>query len=221
MQFIVLTSIFTLLGGFFAIKFSRYSYILSSFSAGAVIGLAFFDLIPESVELNNIHSTLLCCVIGFVIYFIINNFLSFDSNDSCTNRSHNFNANSIGLCLHSIGDGLAIGLVSKAMPILAPALILAIISHDFADGINISTISKNNHQIRWIIINALSPFIGYFISLFLNPDKIIMGNILGIIGGICIYIATIHLIPECHKSNNKIVVCAAFVIGIILMRMIN
>jgi len=207
-----------LVGGFFAVKFSKFSYILSSFAAGAVLALAFFDLIPESIENSNIHNSMNYIAIGFAVYFLINNWLSFSENKECKNKFHN--ANALGLCAHSVGDGLAIGLILKSNPTLAIPLIIALIFHDLADGMNVATISKT-HKIRWIIADALAPFMGYFISLFFIPSHIMMGNVLGIIGGVFVYMSTIHLIPECHKSNNKLTTCAAFLIGIILMRLIN
>ena len=39
----------TLLGGLFALRFKDKLHLILGFSAGAVIGLAFFDLLPEAI----------------------------------------------------------------------------------------------------------------------------------------------------------------------------
>ena len=43
------TFISTLLGGFFALKFRNKLYLVLGFSAGAMIGVAFFDLLPAAI----------------------------------------------------------------------------------------------------------------------------------------------------------------------------
>jgi zinc transporter ZupT len=53
MQFIIsiATFVFTFLGGLFALRFKDKLHLILGFSAGAVIGVAFFDLIPEALTL--------------------------------------------------------------------------------------------------------------------------------------------------------------------------
>jgi len=42
----------TFIGGFFALKFSDRLHLALGFSAGAVAGVALFDLLPEAMELG-------------------------------------------------------------------------------------------------------------------------------------------------------------------------
>ena len=54
------TFLSTLLGGLFAIRFKDRLHLILGFSAGAVIGVALFDLIPESLSLGTkSHSSFL------------------------------------------------------------------------------------------------------------------------------------------------------------------
>ena len=50
MIFLIATATFlsTILGGLFALQLKDRLHLILGFSAGAVIGVAFFDLIPES-----------------------------------------------------------------------------------------------------------------------------------------------------------------------------
>ncbi len=50
---IIATFCSTLLGGLFALKFKDRLHLILGFSAGAVIGVVFFDLIPEAIELGS------------------------------------------------------------------------------------------------------------------------------------------------------------------------
>jgi zinc transporter ZupT len=42
--------LFTAVGGMFALKHTDRLHLILSFSAGAVIGVAFFDLMPEAFQ---------------------------------------------------------------------------------------------------------------------------------------------------------------------------
>src|SRR5689334_20642194 len=65
----------TLLGGTFALRFRDRLHLILGFSAGAVLGVAFFDLIPEAVELSSGHmdiSTVTSLVAaGFVLFMVL------------------------------------------------------------------------------------------------------------------------------------------------------
>ncbi len=46
------TAAATLLGGLFALRFRDKLHLILGFSAGALIGVAFFDLLPEAINLG-------------------------------------------------------------------------------------------------------------------------------------------------------------------------
>src|SRR5580700_3711472 len=65
----------TLLGGLLALKLQDRLHLILGFSAGAVIGVAFFDLIPEAAELVAKTSSnalvFVLVAVGFVAYMIL------------------------------------------------------------------------------------------------------------------------------------------------------
>src|ERR1700727_2544178 len=69
------TLVFTFLGGYLALRLKRKLYLILGFSAGAVIGLAFFDLLPMALELSAKgyppRTIATVAGLGFIIYFII------------------------------------------------------------------------------------------------------------------------------------------------------
>src|SRR5437016_10016009 len=65
----------TIAGGLVALRFKDKLHLILGFSAGAVIGVAFFDLLPEAIELGgSSYSPRIICatvVLGFVVYMIL------------------------------------------------------------------------------------------------------------------------------------------------------
>lgn len=75
----LLASLATFLGGALALKLKDKLHLVLGFSAGAIIAVAFFDLIPESLELGLGHfeaGTLITfTAIGFFLYTILDRFI--------------------------------------------------------------------------------------------------------------------------------------------------
>src|SRR6185436_15547996 len=73
----------TFLGGIFALKFKDKLHLILGFSAGAVIGVAFFDLLPEAIELGskNYEISFITSImaLGFIVYTILDRFIFFHS----------------------------------------------------------------------------------------------------------------------------------------------
>jgi len=65
----------TLLGGLFALRLKDRLHLVLGFSAGAIIGVAFFDLMPEAFEIGTkVHSPSFITTIiavGFLVYLVL------------------------------------------------------------------------------------------------------------------------------------------------------
>lgn len=77
--FIVLATILsTVLGGLFAIKFKDKLHLILGFSAGTVLGVTIFDLIPESLSLSlskySLETFSLFVAFGFSFYLVLDRF---------------------------------------------------------------------------------------------------------------------------------------------------
>src|ERR1051326_6736226 len=77
------TVVSTLLGGLFALRFRDQLHLVLGFSAGAVIGVAFFDLMPEAIDLGSkaysIATVTSITACGFAVYLLLDRFITLHS----------------------------------------------------------------------------------------------------------------------------------------------
>ncbi|MCX6806668.1 MAG: ZIP family metal transporter, partial [Candidatus Berkelbacteria bacterium] len=230
MPFIVAaaTIVSTFLGGLFAIRFKDKLHLILGFSAGAVIGVAFFDLLPESIELaTKSHDIKLVTVFfaaGFVIYMFLDRFFSLHSHekDKCENPSHRGKLGAATLSFHSFLDGVGIGLAFKVSPTVGWIVAAAVLSHDFSDGINtVNMILKNEgnrvQAYRWLMVDALAPALGVISTLFFAVPEPTLGLILAVFTGLFFYIGASDLIPESHHRHPTIWTTVMTVLGIVVL----
>jgi len=93
----------TLLGGLFTLRFKDKLHLILGFSAGAVVGVALFDLLPESIALvRENHSVSFATALvglGFVIYMILDRLILFHNHGDehgCENANHKQNKGILG-----------------------------------------------------------------------------------------------------------------------------
>lgn len=225
---IILISIFaliaTLLGGLFALRFRDKLHLILGFSAGAIIGVAFFDLLPEAIELGSskydISFLTMITAIGFISYMILDRFVFFHSHGHEENENNNKAVLGAGsLSIHSFLDGIAIGLAFQVSNAIGMIVAIAVLVHDFSDGINtVNMILKNGGDrksaFKWLIIDAVAPVLGIFSTLFFTLPSSVLGIILSVFTGFFFYIGASDLLPESHHSHPTYWTTFATVLGI-------
>jgi len=214
----------TFLGGLFAIRFRDRLHLILGFSAGAVIGVALFDLIPESINLGtkayNLSLVTLLIAIGFAAYMILDRFFSLHLHeDSCEKPQHRGNLAAGSFLFHSLLDGLGIGLAFKISPAVGWVVAAAVLTHDFSDGINtVNVILQNggtkNNAYRWLLADALAPVLGVVIAFLFTIPEATLGLLLAIFSGFFLYIGASELIPESHHQHPSRWTTATTILGI-------
>jgi zinc transporter ZupT len=202
----------TILGGLFALRLRDRLHLILGFSAGAVIGVAFFDLMPEALNLaGSTHTPFFITSImalGFVLYLFADRMFVLHVHDH-DEHSHEVRRGILGagsLSAHSFLDGIAIGLAFKISPAIGLVVALAVLVHDFSDGINtVNMIIKNTgdraQALRWLVIDALAPVAGVLVTLFFTVSESQLGILLALFSGFFLYIGAVDLLPESHHSH--------------------
>jgi ZIP family zinc transporter len=207
--FALATSVSTLLGGLFALRFKDSLHLILSFSAGAVIGVAFFDLMPEALELASPHygitNVTAVIALGFVAFMILNNWFVIGRGvEGCENEHHSEGVAVASLLVHSFLDGVGIGLAFKVSPAVGLVVGAAVLAHDFSDGINtVGLVLKGEGErpLGWLVADALAPLLGVISTLFFSVPSKSLGILLAVFCGFFLYIGASDLLPESHHGH--------------------
>ena len=221
----------TLAGGLFALKLKDKLHLVLGFSAGAVVAVAFFDLIPEAVELGSGHAStfqiLSWTALGFLLYLVVDRiqFLHGHPHEhhhhhhgNHSHRADKANLRAGSLSAHSFLDGMAIGMAFKASTALGIAVTIAVLAHDFSDGINTTNVVLKNHgsrtqALRWIFADALAPAAGLIVTQFLPIPTGYLAIALAVFAGFFLYIGASDLRPESHHAHPKFLTTAMTLFG--------
>lgn len=222
--FAALPILSTFLGGFVVLRWKRDLHPLLSLSGGLLLGVAFLDLLPEAltrgiaehIEITTVLAAALIAIVGFHILDKIfsvhahHEHAHGEPEEPCENEHHRklpAIARASGMIIHSFFDGLAIGGGFAVDPTLGLLVTLAVILHDFADGMSTVTILKNalGHQSKalWpmLIVNAFSPFIGAIVGSALAPRAGIIAIMLAVFAGFFIFLSLSELLPQAHAGK--------------------
>lgn len=213
--------IMTFLGGVFAIRFRDKLHLVLGFSAGAVVGVALFDLIPESIEIADkfwdISTVMLVIAIGFVLYMVLDRLLLANCHEDDHHHRGRFGAGSFSF--HSFIDGVAIGIAFGVSHITGVVVASAVLVHDFSDGINTASMimkhgGKKTEALRWVLLDAISPVLGVLSTMFFSISESLVGLVLALFAGFFLYIGASDLLPESHHNHPTFWTTMSTILGI-------
>lgn len=215
----------TFLGGLFALRFRDKLHLVLGFSAGAIIGVAFFDLIPQAINLAHtsydVGQILTYTAIGFIAFMILDRFVLMHSHHTDEHDHGSMTRGKVGagsLSIHSFLDGVAIGLAFQVSTAIGAIVTAAVLVHDFSDGINtVNLILKNGGEkqqaYRWLFVDSLAPVLGVISTFFFTLPEATLGIVLAIFSGFFLYIGASDLLPESHHSHPTYWTTIATILG--------
>jgi len=228
----IATFIFTIIGGLVTVKFKKYLPYFFAFASGTLISVAFLDLLPESLKLSDtaglpIRYIFLTVVFSFFIYSLIERlFATHEIEDVDDHHGHIMGPIGAGsLVIHSFLDGAAIGAAFQVNPSAGLIVALAVIFHDFTDGINTVTLMLKNKQkmknaIIFLIFDAIAPVAGVLATTAIIIPQKILAILLAVFVGEFIYLGASTLLPETQKHKSKAIILA-ILLGILLITILT
>lgn len=239
----MLAIIFTLLmfvaavaGGLFAIKYhtKRFNHILG-FTAGIIMGVIAFDVLPEMFEIIHEYEldttwVMVTLVAGFLLFHIAEKLLLIHHQHETQYGKHRHPKvgmlSAIAIGGHSLLDGIGIGLAFQVNVAVGLAVSIALIAHRFADGLNTATLMlahKNNVKttLKLVLINGALPLVGALSTLFFTLPEEFLAYYLAFFAGFLLYIGASDILPQAHdeKSDRKTILLT--ILGVAVMFLIT
>jgi zinc transporter ZupT len=209
----------TLSGGLLALGLRDKLHLILGFSAGAVVGVAFFDLLPEAIKLgvDSPARLMTWTAAGFLAYLVLDRMLPFHAG-----ASPRGSVGALVLCCHSLLDGVAIGVAFQAARNVAIIVTIAVLTHDFSDGINTMNIVMRNggsraRALRWLLADAAAPAAGIAATCFFKVPVDRFGPALAAFAGFFLYIGASDLIPESYHAHPKFLTTVMTVAGALVL----
>ncbi|MHB8494359.1 MAG: ZIP family metal transporter [Casimicrobiaceae bacterium] len=203
----------TLGGGLFALKFRGWMHFILSFTAGVLLGVVSFDLLPEIFELGHRLGTdasggMIALVLGFLLFHGLEKFVLVHHGHEADYASHHHPRvgvlSALALAGHSFMDGVGLGLGFQVSTAAGVAVAVAVIAHDFCDGLNtvgLMLVNRNTDRrsLAMLLLDAIAPVLGAAATLaFTVPPRFLM-LYLGFFAGFLLYIGASDILPEAHS----------------------
>ncbi|HST24688.1 MAG TPA: ZIP family metal transporter [Gaiellaceae bacterium] len=215
----------TLLGGGFALRYQDKLHLILGFSAGAVLGVALFDLLPESLDLAHKRyaapTVTLFVAAGFFTFMFLNRVLLLHPEDEEHAGHAHRRRGTLGaasLSIHSFLDGVGIGLAFKVSTPVGAVVAAAVLAHDFSDGINTVTVILRNRgkgirALRWLLLDAAAPVLGVASTYLFTLSDAHLGIVLSVFCGFFLYLGASDLLPESHHRHPKVLTGVTNILG--------
>jgi zinc transporter ZupT len=169
LPFALATVASTLAGGAFALRFKGSLETIIALSGGVVVAVALFNVLPEA--LDSVGDAKRVCMLvgaGFIVFFVAERGLVLhhrDEPEQARAHAHVGALGAAGLSAHSFVDGLGIGLAFGLDTATGLLVFVAVISHDFADGLNTVTFVLRQGDDRRRALTWLAVYAGFFLFM--------------------------------------------------------
>jgi zinc transporter ZupT len=232
---------FALLGGWISTSLRlehKPLCALISFAAGTLLGVTIFAILPESFGACAWWAVLLALITGYALFFFISKHVHhvcpacaashFDA-DATRHFSEIATALIVALAIHSMTDGLALGIQGEAPATSATkwSLFSALCIHKVPEGLALGSLLigaglQRSAAVAWVAAVEATTLLGGVIGYFFltNISILWLWLIMAHIGGGFIYLATHAVVGEMLKHGKKLVL-TSFALGVALIALLN
>ena len=227
-----ITVLSTLAGGYVALRMARDLATAIALTGGVVVAVALFHVLPEAIEaVGDPHRVGLLVGAGFVFFFLAERALVLHHRDDAEQIHAHAQVGALGaagLSVHSFIDGLGIGLAFGLSTETGLLVFLAVVAHDFADGLNtvgfvLRQSGDRARAIRWLAVDAAAPLVGAIVGSTLSISEANLGSLLAVYAGFFIFMGATDLLPHAHQhpSGRRVLLTLAGFAGIFAVSLIG
>jgi ZIP family zinc transporter len=222
----------TLLGGYVALRMARELATAIALTGGIVVAVALFHILPEAIQaVGDPQRVGLLVGGGFVFFFLAERALVLHHRDDADQIHAHAQVGALGaagLSVHSFIDGLGIGLAFGLSTETGLLVFIAVLAHDFADGLNtvgfvLRQSGDRTRAIRWLAVDAAAPLIGAIVGSTLSISEAHLGSLLAVYAGFFIFMGATDLLPHAHQhpSGRRVLLTLAGFAGILAISLIG
>jgi len=202
-----------------------------AFAASMMIMMSLFELIPSALEHTSRLFAMLAFVAGILIMMLVDKILPHVNPELMQKEKDSVSKSVfmlvIGIALHNIPEGLAIGVGYRINMTTGIIIAAGIAAQDVPE--NIATIiplyALTKKRLKSFLILSFTVFfellgflIGYF--LFKNVSEAFLGLSLAAAAGFMSYISIEELIPSSKPAQNPKTTAIAFTMGIVAVALL-
>jgi ZIP family zinc transporter len=229
--FSIFSFISTVLGGLFAIKNHHRLHYVMSFTAGVILAVCFFDILPEAFRLvsenqSDVMPLSIAIVAGFIAFHILEKTILIHHGHEEEYAIHKHPTvglvGALGLAFHSFLDGVGIGLGFQVSQQIGFLIAIAVIAHDFSDGLNTVTMmltheNTKSKAIKLLFVDAAAPILGVLSTFLFRIPQSALVVYLGFFAGFLLYIGASDMLPEAHSKHSSYRMIGLTLLGIIFI----
>jgi zinc transporter ZupT len=218
-------------GGIAALRLSRDLTTAIALTGGVVVAVALFHVLPEAIEiLDDPRRVGMLVGAGFVGFFLAERLLVLHHRDAPEEARAHSHVGALGagaVAIHTFIDGLGIGLAFSLSTATGLLVFLAVVAHDFADGLN--SVAFVLHQggtrrraITWLAVVATAPLLGAIVGATLDISEESLGELLAVYAGFFLFMGATDLLPHAHEhpSGKRVLLTVAGFGAILLTSLI-
>jgi zinc transporter ZupT len=213
-------------GGAAALRFSRDLTSAIALTGGVVVAVALFHVLPEAIEILDAPQRVgLLVGAGFVLFFLAERLLVLHHRDAPEEARAHSHVGALGagaVAIHTFIDGLGIGLAFSLDTTTGLLVFVAVLAHDFADGLNAVAFvlhqgGSRQRALRWLSVVAIAPMLGAIVGATLDVSEHSLGEILAVYVGFFLFMGGSDLLPHAHEhpSWRRVALTLAGFIGVL------
>lgn len=219
------TTLGGLIGTIFKNPSNKFLSFILSLASGLMIAVVSFELVPEASEISGIGSTIIGVILGIIVMIICDLIVK----SKCENKTLKNNTLlrtgivvSIGLAIHNIPEGLAIGTGFESSIKLGYSLAIAIAIHDIPEGISMAAPMKKSGLksgkiLLYVVLSGITTGIGAFVGAIIGSiSESIIAICLSFAAGAMLYIVSGELTPESNRLYSGRMASIGNILGFLL-----
>jgi len=182
-------------GGLFALRYRHRLHLVMGFTAGVLLGVVSFELLPELFALSSRlggsgDAPMIALVAGFLAVHGLQRFGGA--------------LGALAFVGHSLMDGVGIGLAFQVSPSMGAMVAVAVIAHDFCDGLSVTSLmlahgGGRGRALGMLALDAAAPIAGAVSTLAFSvpPEAVTVG--LGFFSGFLLYTSAGIILPKAYQ----------------------